>query len=181
MEGKRVRPAGSEEEEDKREGRPRGEDVAGQGGAGHGKNGRGMARMGGAWQEGRGMAAGLTCRILQRSDRQSMSSHGWYMPSVTQFSRITSMLIHSNHVRTKSRTKQLGDRGAPPTTNTGPPHFPTGASPDGSMPTFSKTLEALEPAYPSHNRQGHMCQIHQGTQTPPSNRLPGRPHRPAPA
>ena len=43
MEGKRVRPAGSEEEEDKREGRPGGEVVAGQGGAGHGKNGRGMA------------------------------------------------------------------------------------------------------------------------------------------
>lgn len=40
----------------------------------------------------------LTCRILQRSDRHSMSSHGWYMPRVTQFSRITSMLTHSNHV-----------------------------------------------------------------------------------
>lgn len=45
-----------------------------------------------------GTAERLTCRILQRSDRHSMSSHGWYMPRVTQFRRMTSILTHSNHV-----------------------------------------------------------------------------------
>lgn len=48
--------------------------------------------------ERKGKTERLTCRILQRSDRHSMSSHGWYMPRVTQFSRMTSMLTHSNHV-----------------------------------------------------------------------------------
>ena len=42
----------------------------------------------------------LTCSIWQRSEVQSMFSQGWYMPSVTQLSRITMMLILSNHVRT---------------------------------------------------------------------------------
>lgn len=46
----------------------------------------------------KGTTERLTCRILQRSDRHSMSSHGWYMPRVTQFSRMTSMLTHSNQV-----------------------------------------------------------------------------------
>lgn len=69
-----------------------------------------MAVGGAAWagHSKPGRAGRLTCRILQRSDRQSMSSQGWYMPSVTQFSRITSMLTHSNHVHTESRTKQSG-------------------------------------------------------------------------
>lgn len=40
----------------------------------------------------------LTCKIWQRSEVQSMFSQGWYMPSVTQLSRITMMLILSNHV-----------------------------------------------------------------------------------
>lgn len=49
----------------------------------------------------------LTCRIWQWSEAQSMFSQGWYMPRVTQFSRITMMLILSNHVlkglRSRSR------------------------------------------------------------------------------
>lgn len=143
-------------------------------------------------------SGGLTCRILQRSDRQSISSHGWYMPSVTQFSRITSMLMHSNHVHIESRTKQWGrgDPGhgeqsapwnvipAPPTINTGINSIP-GSSPlwvpslDGSMFKFSK---ALEPAYSPHNRHGHTRQTHQRTQTPPSHHLPRtHTHLPAPA
>lgn len=79
----------------------------------HRASGWGKAGGGGASWAGRskpGRVGRLTCRILQRSDRQSMSSQGWYMPSVTQFSRITSMLTHSNHVHTESRTKQLGRR-----------------------------------------------------------------------
>lgn len=44
-----------------------------------------------------------TCRILQRGESQAMSSQGWNMPSVTQLSRITSMLTLSNHLHTPSR------------------------------------------------------------------------------
>lgn len=55
---------------------------------------RGHPQLGG----GKETTQKLTCRILQRSDKHSMSSHGWYMPRVTQFSRMTSMLTHSNHV-----------------------------------------------------------------------------------
>lgn len=42
---------------------------------------------------------GLTFRILHLSESQLMSSQGWNMPSVTQFSRITSMEARSNHVQ----------------------------------------------------------------------------------
>lgn len=48
----------------------------------------------------------LTCKILHLSDRQSISSHGWYIPRVTQFSKITIMLTHSNQVE-KSQGKLL--------------------------------------------------------------------------
>lgn len=41
----------------------------------------------------------LTCRTWQRSEVQSMFSQGWYIPRVTQFSRITMILMRSNHVR----------------------------------------------------------------------------------
>lgn len=41
----------------------------------------------------------LTCRTWQRSEVQSMFSQGWYMPRVMQFSRITMILMRSNHVR----------------------------------------------------------------------------------
>ena len=123
MEGRQLGPAGSE-------GRTGSE--AGAGGA---------WMVGGAWAgltEGAGRAAGLTCRILQRSDRQSMSSQGWYMPRVTQFSRITSMLIHSNHVRTKSRTQQLGGTLPPPTQVSTP--LPARCLSGGTVPMFSKTF-----------------------------------------
>lgn len=45
---------------------------------------------------------GHTCRILHRSESQLMSSQGWNMPSVTQFSRITNMDARSNHVEGRS-------------------------------------------------------------------------------
>ena len=107
--------------------------------------------------EGRGGAADLTCRILQRSDRQSMSSHGWYMPRVTQFSRITSMLIHSNHVRTKSRTQQLG--GHSPTTNTDiHPIAPQVPPLVGQCLYFQRPFK--QPTPTPHNRHG---QTHQRT------------------
>lgn len=48
----------------------------------------------------------LTCKILHLSERQSISSHGWYIPRVTQFSKITIMLTHSNQVE-KSQGKLL--------------------------------------------------------------------------
>ena len=48
----------------------------------------------------------LTCKILHLSERQSISSHGWYIPRVTQFNKITIMLTHSNQVE-KSQGKLL--------------------------------------------------------------------------
>lgn len=44
----------------------------------------------------------LTCKMLQRSESHLLSSQGWNIPRVTQFSRITSMLARSNHVRGRS-------------------------------------------------------------------------------
>lgn len=41
----------------------------------------------------------LTSKMLQRSERHSTSSQGRNMPSVTQFSMMTSMLTCSNHLR----------------------------------------------------------------------------------
>lgn len=109
---------------------------------------------------GQGGAGGLTCRILQRSDRQSMSSHGWYMPSVTQFSRMTSMLTHSNHVH-RVKDKSVGTMAmgpsAPwnvmPTPHSPPPpprhrHTPHSCS---SPPLFlpcPSSQKTLEPASP---------------------------------
>lgn len=40
-----------------------------------------------------------TSKMLQRSERHSTSSQGRNMPSVTQFSMMTSMLTCSNHLR----------------------------------------------------------------------------------
>jgi len=40
----------------------------------------------------------ITCRILHLLDMHWSSTHGWYMPKVTQFSSMTSMLALSNHV-----------------------------------------------------------------------------------
>lgn len=48
----------------------------------------------------------LTCKILHLSERQSISSQGWYIPRVTQFNKITIMLTHSNQVE-KSQGKLL--------------------------------------------------------------------------
>lgn len=117
-------------------------------------------------EAGQAGLGGLTCRILQRSDRQSMSSQGWYMPSVTQFNRITSMLTHSNHVHIESRTKlwgrgtvAIGGRVHPGMEY--PPIHHKHIQPlwvpslNRSMSKFSKTLE---PPYPhTHNRHGHTC------------------------
>lgn len=168
-------------------------------GAGHGAVGRGIAmgearrwaghgRVGGAgwsrvglggagrmrWavlarQGGAGRAAGLTCRILQRSDRQSMSSHGWYIPSVTQFSRITSMLTHSNHVHSESRTKQCGRRpwarGAECTPECNNPHHKHRRTPhswffpsSGSFPEW--VIARVLRQRPLYSRHGHTCQTH---------------------
>lgn len=41
-----------------------------------------------------------TCSIWHRSEEQSMFSHGWYIPRVTQFNKITIILTRSNHVET---------------------------------------------------------------------------------
>jgi hypothetical protein len=46
----------------------------------------------------------LTCSILHLLETQPLSSrHGRYIPRVTQFNRITSMLIRSNHVMSELR------------------------------------------------------------------------------
>lgn len=60
------------------------------------------------WTEAPSQQGGnlLTCKILHLSERQSISSHGWYIPRVTQFSKITIMLTHSNQVE-KSQGKLL--------------------------------------------------------------------------
>ena len=49
-----------------------------------------------------------TCSIWHRSDEQSMFSQGWYIPRVTQFSRITIILTRSNHVETQLVKDNIG-------------------------------------------------------------------------
>lgn len=52
----------------------------------------------------------ITCSTLHLLDMHWSSTHGWYMPSVTQLSSMTSILALSNHVYKSVKEKSVWKR-----------------------------------------------------------------------